>query len=128
MVRNRVKKQEGFTLIEIVAVLAIIASIAIVLMPSIDSAVKRVKDTKMVSALVTTDSAIQLYKLEKGSYPASLEVLKSGYLTVKEYNNATDSELNYTSGSDSYSLTGTRINGEIINADGAVVTDSVVNS
>ena len=58
MLNGFFKQRQGFTLIEIVAVLAILGMMAIMLMPSIDIASNRAKDTKMVSDLVTLDSAV----------------------------------------------------------------------
>ena len=47
---------------------------------SIDSANKKAKNAKLKNDLLTVDSAIQLYKMEKGKCPEKLEDLVSEYI------------------------------------------------
>ena len=115
------KQRQGFTLIEIVAVLAILGMMAIMLMPSIDIASNRAKDTKMVSDLVTLDSSVKLYRMENEKYPESLEDLKNGYVANKVYEAAAGENIVYKSADSSYTLTGTKTNGDVIMADGSKV-------
>ena len=114
------KQRQGFTLIEIVAVLAILGMMAIMLMPSIDIASNRAKDTKMVSDLVTLDSAVKLYRLENEKYPESLADLQNGYVANKVYKDAKNQDFayNYNNTDGSYTLTGEKSNGEVVAADG----------
>ena len=58
--------RKGFTLIELVSVTAMLGVLAGMLLPSIDSANKKAKNAKLKNDLLTVDSAIQLYKMEKG--------------------------------------------------------------
>jgi len=122
MLKNFLKQKQGFTLIEIVAVLAILGIMVIMLMPSIDIAGNRAKDTKMLSDLVTLDSAVRLYKLENNKCPETLTELKTGYVADKEYKDAKDSDFSYKIGADgSYTLTGVKSNGDVVNANGTKV-------
>ena len=107
-------------MIEIVAVLAILGMMAIMLMPSIDIASNRAKDTKMVSDLVTLDSAVKLYRLENEKYPESLADLQNGYVANKVYKDAKNQDFayNYNNTDGSYTLTGEKSNGEVVAADG----------
>ena len=134
MLNSFFKQRQGFTLIEIVAVLAILGMMAIMLMPSIDVASNRAKDTKMASDLVTLDSAVKLYRLENGTCPASLADLQNGYVAKKEYKDAKNQDFaySYSNTDGSYTLTGEKSNGDVVMADGSKVekqqTDSVSNT
>ena len=120
MLNGFFKQRQGFTLIEIVAVLAILGMMAIMLMPSIDIASNRAKDTKMVSDLVTLDSAVKLYRLENEKYPESLADLQNGYVANKVYKDAKNQDFayNYNNTDGSYTFTGEKSNGEVVAADG----------
>lgn len=129
MLNSFFKQRQGFTLIEIVAVLAILGMMAIMLMPSIDVASNRAKDTKMVSDLVTLDSAVKLYRLENEKYPVNLENLKDdGYVVNKVYKEAAEENIFYKPDGASYILTGTKTNGDVIAADGTVITKHKTDS
>ena len=57
------RKQGGFTLIEVVAAAALIGIMATMLLPSLSGANDRVKNARLQNDLVTIDQAIQLYKM-----------------------------------------------------------------
>ncbi|MEG0830998.1 MAG: prepilin-type N-terminal cleavage/methylation domain-containing protein [Acidaminococcaceae bacterium] len=104
--------KSGFTLIEIMAVLAIIGMLVTMMMPSIDEAVNRTKNTKMASELVTVDSAIKLYQLENNNLPTTLTDLKDYLPANKIYKDAKNQE------GEHYTLTGTKTNGDVVQANG----------
>ena len=58
------RKQGGFTLIEVVAAAALIGIMATMLLPSLSGANDRVKNARLQNDLVTIDQAIQLYKMD----------------------------------------------------------------
>lgn len=121
MLNSFFKQRQGFTLIEIVAVLAILGMMAIMLMPSIDIASNKAKDTKMVSDLVSLDSAVKLYRMENKEYPSNLDELRhDGYVVDKIYKDAKNNEFEYdfSKEADTYTLTGEKSNGDVINANG----------
>ena len=60
------RKQGGFTLIEVVAAAALIGIMATMLLPSLSGANDRVKNARLQNDLVTIDQAIQLYKMDAG--------------------------------------------------------------
>lgn len=117
------KNEQGFTLIEIVAVLAILGTLAIAFMPSLELASNRTKDTKMISDLTTLDSGVRLYRLEHESYPADLAALIPNYIPNKTYKDAENEEFSYETVGDSYSLTGHKSDGTSIKADGTVASE-----
>lgn len=76
----------GFTLLEILIVLAIVGVMAAALIPSIERAMGKSHDTQVVMDLTTLDSAARIYKMEHGTDPASVDVLIEGkYVPDKEY-------------------------------------------
>lgn len=64
--------KKGFTLIEMVAVLAIIGMFTAVLVPNVGAVLSRSDATKEKLLLSTVNSALKVYKLEKGEYPVTL--------------------------------------------------------
>ena len=76
------RKQGGFTLIEVVAAAALIGIMATMLLPSLSGANDRVKNARLQNDLVTIDQAIQLYKMDAGTVPAELTTLTANIWAV----------------------------------------------
>lgn len=90
------RRKNGFTLIEIMAVMAIIAGLAVAIIPSIKTAINRSNDTKLRTNLTLIDGAGKVYRLDKGSYPQDLTVLMSeNYIPKKEYKDANGKDIQY---------------------------------
>lgn len=101
--------QGGFTLIEVVAVAALLGVLITMMMPSIEGANDKVKNSKLKNDLTTIDQAIQLYKLENGTCPEDLQVLDGEYVAKgSEFKDALNESLVYTVESDgrAYTLKG----------------------
>ena len=89
------RSKKGFTLIEVVAVMAIIGVLAVALVPSIEAAMDKSTDTKMMTTLAMIDGAGKVYKLEHGQYPTKLQDLIDGkYIPDKTY----DASIKYENG------------------------------
>ena len=71
------KKQDGFTLIEIMVVLIIIAIMASFVVPSVINRPDQARFTKVKNDILTIESALDLYKLDNGIYPSNDEGLES---------------------------------------------------
>lgn len=121
------RRQGGFTLIEVVAAAALIGIMATMLLPSLSAANDRVKNARLQNDLTTIDQAIQLYRMDEGKLPASLDALGSEYLNGKlaETKDATGAALDYkadTAGS-KYTLSGKNSKGETVKSPGSSATD-----
>ena len=73
--------RKGFTLLEVVAVLAVLGVLAAILVPNIGTINNSAIDTKVKSDLQVVDSALALYWSQNNyTYPAALNSLKPTYL------------------------------------------------
>jgi general secretion pathway protein G len=73
--------QKGFTLIELMVVIAIIGILVSMAVPTYKSIVIRAKETVLRQNLATLRDVIDQFYADKGKYPDSLETLASdGYL------------------------------------------------
>jgi general secretion pathway protein G len=77
----RRRRAAGFTLLELIIVVAVIGILATIAMPRLLEAPDRAKEAVLKTDLRTFRSVIDQYYADKGKYPASLEVLvEEGYL------------------------------------------------
>jgi general secretion pathway protein G len=79
---GRIKTQDaGFTLIELMIVMAIIGVLAMVAVPSYISAIKHAKEAVLKEDLHTLRAAIDSYTMDKQKAPQSLDdLVQEGYL------------------------------------------------
>lgn len=79
--RARNRRAGGFTLIELMIVMAIIAILATIAIPSYINAVRHAKEAVLKEDLHTMRSAIDSYTVDKGKAPQSLDdLVQTGYL------------------------------------------------
>ena len=74
-------KKSGFTLIEVVIVIALISIISSVLVPAYEKAGERAKNVKLMSDLKVLDAAIVLYRVDNGKLPTTLKELEPEYIS-----------------------------------------------
>jgi len=69
------RREHGFTLIEILVVMAIIGMLAVMVAPNIFNQQASAKRDAALSQISTLEAALDTYRLDVGSYPDSLERL-----------------------------------------------------
>jgi general secretion pathway protein G len=75
------KRAGGFTLLELIVVIAIIGILATIAIPSLRSAPRRAQEAVLKTDLRTMRDCIDQYYGDKGHFPPSLEALvEEGYL------------------------------------------------
>ena len=75
------RKQDGFTLLELITVMAIISILTGIAIPQYRAAIIEAKEAVLREDLFRFRDTIDQYQADKGAYPASLEALvEQGYL------------------------------------------------
>ena len=66
-------KNKGFTLIEIMIVIAIIGLIAVLILVAISSSRDKAADTKTISTMDDVKTAVEMYYSSNGTFPSALD-------------------------------------------------------
>jgi general secretion pathway protein G len=77
MIQSGRKEQEGFTLIELMIVIVIIGILATLLIPRIMERPEEARRMKAKADIKTIESALKLYKIDTGNYPATEQGLEA---------------------------------------------------
>ncbi len=64
-----IKKQSGFTLLELLIVIVIIGILALLIIPNITSAPKKARDTQRKTDITTARKALEEYFVSNNAYP-----------------------------------------------------------
>ncbi len=75
--KHLIKKDRGFTLIEIMVVLIIIGLLAGIVVPKLMGRTEEAKRTKTAVQIKNLQSALDLYKLDSGVYPSTDQGLQA---------------------------------------------------
>ena len=77
MTRRLVGNESGFTLIELMVVILILGLLAGIVMPKLIGRTEEAKRTQAVVQMRNIESALQLYRLDNGSYPPTEQGLEA---------------------------------------------------
>lgn len=114
--RKRMNNEEGFTLIELMIVIAVLGILAGIAIPRLGGVKNKAEDAKINSAAAAIRSAMEMYYAENDSYPASNEIddyedlqgTVDDYVTLPDLTDSSGndlvSSLTYNSDSDQYLL------------------------
>lgn len=76
-------KEKGFTLLELLVVMAIIGILAAIAVPTYKSSMKKAKESVLKQDLFTLRDLLDQYYADKAKYPSSLDdLIAEGYLRV----------------------------------------------
>jgi general secretion pathway protein G len=78
MSKSILKKQSGFTLLELLIVIVIIGILALLIIPNITSAPKKARDTKRKTDITTVRKGLEEYFVNNNVYPNALSDLTTG--------------------------------------------------
>lgn len=83
------RNRKGFTLVELVVVIAILGILAAIAVPQFLGKLDTAKETADQTTLSNVQSAVNMYYFDKGSYPADTDTLvTAGYIgtvTLQKY-------------------------------------------
>lgn len=102
-------KRKGFTLIEVLIVVAIVGILASVVLVGLGPIQRRGRDARRISDLRQAQTALELYYNKNGNYPASASwssltaTLKAAGIGISNIPNDPSTGKNYVYGSDSSS-------------------------
>jgi general secretion pathway protein G len=77
-VKKLLKRQGGFTLLELLIVIVIIGILALLIIPNITSAPKKARDTKRKTDVTTLRKGLEEYFVNNNVYPNALTDLTTG--------------------------------------------------
>lgn len=82
---NKLKEEDGFTLIEMLIVLLVISVLMLIVIPNVTKSSKSI-DTKGCDAFVVMiQGQVEAYKMDQGGYPVALEDMADGDYLPDDY-------------------------------------------
>ena len=76
------KFRDGFTLVELIVVIAVLAVLTSIAIPRFMNANMSARGSKILADINACESAINIYYVKTGSFPADIDVLIPYYLAV----------------------------------------------
>lgn len=76
------KKQHGFTIVELLIVIVIIAILAAISIVAFNGVQQRARTTAITSELTQVDRLLQMYKVEYGTYPTAIATTQNSEYCV----------------------------------------------
>lgn len=83
---EKLKQEEGFTLIEMLIVIMIVSVLLLLVLTNIGGVQKTVKDTANAGIIQTVESQMVIYEMEKGEKPTAKQLFDAEYINEDQFN------------------------------------------
>lgn len=93
-IKKYLKKEEAFTLLEMLIVIMIVSVLLLLVMSNLDGVNKTINETQNDGIIQTVRSQMLIYEMEKGEKPSAEYLEKADFITEKQleaYNEAIES-------------------------------------
>ncbi len=114
-IRKNLRCRRGFTLLELVVVIAIIGILAAILIPNLTQSTQSAKNSKMKADMRSIDSALAMYYANnKNAYPADAATYKTAMKAAFNDQEPTDAQGNtftYATATGGYTVSGNDASG-----------------
>jgi general secretion pathway protein G len=95
MLPKRWGAQQGFTLVELIVVVAVLGILVAILVPALLTAVDRSRQRRSMADMTNLAKANAMYQIDVGRYAAALNDLQPAYLQVLPANDAWGTPFQY---------------------------------
>jgi general secretion pathway protein G len=96
MAAKRWDSQRGFTLVEMIVVVAVLGILVAIVIPSLLSAVDRSRQRRSMADMANLAKANGMYQVDSGRYVAALADLQPAYMQIVPVNDAWGTPWQYT--------------------------------
>jgi type II secretion system protein G len=104
-INRKLRRDEGFSLIELLIVVAIIGIIAAIAVPQLMNAMDRGRQRRSMADMRNIATANGTMRVDTGSYAANLAALAPTYMQVAPANDGWGNGFVYSTGADTYTIT-----------------------
>lgn len=99
------QSERGFSLVELLVVVAVLGVLAMIVVPGILSAVERARQRGTLADMHSLGTAFSTYRLDVGSYPGAVADLEPTHMSPVPESDAWGNAWGYVASSDKYQLT-----------------------
>ncbi len=115
-INRKLRRDEGFSLIELLIVVAIIGIIAAIAVPQLMNAMDRGRQRRSMADMRNIATANGTLRVDTGSYGATLAALSPTYMQVAPAADGWGNPWGYSTGADTYSITSLGSDGALLPA------------